>query len=136
MAATFMMLIGSSKMDKRLQKFSTFEEFWPYYLRQHSKSETRLLHFVGYFLAACSILKGVFSLKLGWILVAPVISYTCAWFSHLFLQSNRSSTFEYPMWSLRGDFQMLKLWLNGQLHKVLPIKEIQITHFCKGVCIS
>jgi len=119
-----MMPVSRGVMDQTNHPFPTYEEFWPHYLRMHSKRETRLLHFAGIFLGACSIIKGVFAFKVGWILIAPLIGYTFAWFAHVFIERNQPATFEYPLWSLRGDFQMLKLWLTGQLSDELIRNEI------------
>ena len=29
------------------QEFRTFEEFWPFYVKEHQKKATRILHFIG-----------------------------------------------------------------------------------------
>ena len=29
------------------QRYSSFAEFWPYYLKEHSRPATRLLHLIG-----------------------------------------------------------------------------------------
>ena len=43
-----------------------------------------------------------------WLLAVPVCGYALAWFSHFRIEHNRPSTFQYPLWSLRGD---LKMWI-------------------------
>ena len=40
---------GSDKIhdSEIVPKFKTFEEFYPFYLTQHSKPKTKLFHFIG-----------------------------------------------------------------------------------------
>jgi len=88
------------------EKLLTFEEFWPYYVKEHSKASTRLLHFVGT-TAAMGCLAGAVLTKSKWLaLVALVAGYGPAWISHFFIEHNRPATFDYPLWSLRADFVM------------------------------
>jgi hypothetical protein len=101
------------------QEFKTFEEFWPHYLNAHTKRQTRLLHVCGLALAALSLIKGIVSIKIGWIILAPVIGYGFAWASHAFIEENMPATFEHPLWSLRGDLEMAKLWATGRLEAEL-----------------
>jgi hypothetical protein len=87
-------------------KFRSYSEFWPFYLSQHSKASTRAWHFVGTsFVFACVVLA--IALSNYWLLLlAPVIAYGLAWFSHLVIEGNKPATFGHPIWSLRADFHM------------------------------
>ena len=92
----------------------TFEEFWPYYVGEHRRPATRLLHFVGTHLALLCVGLGVFVSP--WFLAAaPVLGYGLAWIGHLFIERNRPATFTYPLWSLRGDARMLRLTWMGRM---------------------
>jgi hypothetical protein len=84
----------------------TFEEFWPFYVKEHSKKSTRTLHFIGT-TAAFACVAGAVVLKKRWLLaLAPVVGYGPAWVSHFFIQKNRPATFKYPLWSLKADMVM------------------------------
>ena len=107
------------------RSFATYEEFWPFYLCQHSRRQTRLIHFAGIFLAIGSLAMAGFTLEIGWLLIAPVIGYGFAWASHMCVERNRPATFEHPIWSLRGDFHMFRLWLTGKLDNELARIEIR-----------
>jgi len=99
--------------------FKSYAEFWPYYLSQHRKPLTRGLHLAGTLLALLSILWAIFSFQVEWLLAAPFIGYGVAWIAHAFIEKNHPATFEYPVWSLRGDLHMLALWLTGRLKSEL-----------------
>jgi hypothetical protein len=87
-------------------RFETFEEFWPFYVKQHSKKATRIMHFVGTTGAIACAAGGLLT-KRRWLLAAaPVCGYGFAWASHFFIEKNRPATFTYPAWSLRADFVM------------------------------
>ena len=100
-------------MAERLYK--SFDEFWPFYLGEHSKPITRTLHFVGTSLALVDVVCAVALEDARFLLLAPVSAYGCAWVSHFFLEKNRPATFTYPLWSLRGDFKMLALMATGKI---------------------
>lgn len=95
--------------------YTTFREFWPFYLREHSKPRTRALHYIGTTLV---VLLGVAAIALGawWLLVLlPVAGYFFAWVAHFGVEKNRPATFTYPLWSLAADFKMWAMWLTGRL---------------------
>ena len=96
-------------------RLSAYAEFWPYYLREHAKPETRALHYVGTGLAlscvACIFLLGDYR----WIFGALFSGYLFAWIGHFFIEKNRPATFTYPLWSLVSDFRMFFYWITGRL---------------------
>lgn len=84
-------------------KYKTFEEFWPFYVSQHSNKTTRTLHFIGSTLALGAIAAAVVKRRPELLLGAPLAGYGFAWVSHFFVEQNKPATFTYPLWSLRGD---------------------------------
>lgn len=93
---------------------ATYEEFWPYYVSQHLGVTTRYLHFFGTTLVLGTLAAAVLVSPL-WLLVAPFAGYGPAWVGHFCFEKNRPATFTYPLWSLRGDFQMFRLTLLGKM---------------------
>lgn len=97
------------------REFKSFGEFWPYYLDEHSKSATRLLHCAGTLIAVAVV---VFFVVIGrwWLFpLALVPGYAFAWAAHFFIEKNRPATFIHPLWSFMGDWKMLALMLTGRL---------------------
>ena len=94
---------------------SSFEEFWPYYLREHSRPGTRALHVTGTSLSLLITLAAVVSRRPAMLIAALVCGYAFAWIGHFFVERNRPATFKYPLWSFRADFRMLRLALLGRL---------------------
>jgi hypothetical protein len=99
-------------------KFNNYEEFWPFYLSQHSKPHTRAWHFVGTSFVFLFIILAIVK-SLWFLLLAPVFAYALAWISHFFIEGNKPATFGHPFWSLRADFRMYRLMLFGRLSKEL-----------------
>ena len=102
-------------MAKEVPKFSSFKEFWPYYLSEHSKPRTRWIHFAGTSLAVAMLIVTIVTQNWWLILVTLVSGYGPAWYAHFFTEKNRPATFSYPFWSLAGDFKMWFLMLTRQL---------------------
>lgn len=100
-------------------RFTSFDEFWPYYLQEHAKPRTRALHYVGTTLVFLVAAYAVFSGNLWWLLAMPVAGYFFAWLAHFTVEKNRPATFTYPGWSLMADFKMYFMWLGGKLHPEL-----------------
>lgn len=93
----------------------TFTDFWPFYLREHSRLLTRRLHFAGTSLSLLAALLAL-PLHLPWLFgVALVQGYAWAWVGHFFVEHNRPATFQHPLWSFAADFKMLGCFVTGTL---------------------
>ena len=99
----------------RKTEFQTFEEFWPFYLGEHSNPLSRKLHIAGTSIAVLAAAYGVLRGKPKWIVLAPLFGYGPAWVGHYIIEKNRPATFTHPLWSLRGDFKMASLAYTGKL---------------------
>lgn len=88
------------------ERIRTFQEFYPFYLKEHSHPVNRLLHFVGLLLVFAWIFYAVSQERWAWLWFAPVIGYGLAWIGHFVIERNRPATFKYPLFSLRGDFRL------------------------------
>lgn len=97
------------------ERFSTFGEFWPHYLREHARPATRAVHVGGTWVALAVLLFGLLAGPRWLILLAPVVGYGCAWISHMLIERNRPATFTHPAWSLRGDLRLAWLAATGRL---------------------
>jgi len=98
-----------------MSRYRSFEEFYPFYLGEHSDPRTRVCHYVG---TASGVGVLVAGLSLGaplLVAAAPVAGYAGPWFGHFFFEKNRPATFRYPLWSLLGDFRMLFEAATGRL---------------------
>src|SRR5688500_4757211 len=98
-------------------RYRTMREFWPFYLRAHSRRGTRALHLAGTAVAlACVILAA--ALRQPWFLLGGLVAgYAFAWAAHFFVERNRPATFTYPLKSFASDWVMFGAFLTGQLGK-------------------
>ncbi|TKB49001.1 DUF962 domain-containing protein [Ferrimonas sediminicola] len=103
--------------------FGSFDEFYPFYLGEHRNRRCRLLHYIGSVLvllmAGIAVTSGNYLL----LLTLPLIGYGFAWAGHFGFEKNRPATFQYPFYSLLGDWVMLKDAVTGELDAKL--KQLQ-----------
>ncbi|MCG8324501.1 MAG: DUF962 domain-containing protein [Thiotrichales bacterium] len=96
-------------------EFHTLQEFYPFYLGEHSNSTCRRLHFTGTSIAAVLIAATLLT-QVWWLLgVALVQAYAFAWIGHFFFEHNRPATFKYPWLSFLGDWRMWWEILTGRI---------------------
>ena len=88
------------------QRFETYAEFWPYYLAEHSKPMTRVLHLIGTVCGTAMLVWSVLSANWFFIPLALMVGYGFAWISHFFIEKNKPATFKHPWWSFISDYRM------------------------------
>ncbi len=99
----------------KTESFTSFRDFYPYYLTEHSNSTCRRLHFVGTSLVIALVAWIVASGSWMLLIALPVAGYSFAWIGHFFFEKNRPATFQHPLYSLMGDFVMYRDMLVGKV---------------------
>ncbi len=99
-------------------RISTYKEFYPFYLSEHSHPLNRAFHFFGTTLVLILLFFYFKTLNGSFLLAVPFAGYGFAWVGHFFVEKNKPATFKYPFWSFISDFRMyfdiirgeVKLW--------------------------
>lgn len=96
------------------KEFKTFEEFYPYYLREHRQTGTRVTHFIGTSLFFIFVSMAIVKFYPLYFLYGVITAYGFAWIGHFFIEKNKPATFQYPWMSLKGDFKLFFQILSGR----------------------
>ena len=96
-------------------KFATYDEFFQFYLQQHSDPRNRILHAIGTTLGVAVVVSAFVTGHPRYALLLFPIGYGFAWTGHLLLEKNKPATFGHPFWSFISDFRMIGLMVTGRL---------------------
>lgn len=97
------------------KSYRTFGEFYPFYLTEHKNPTSRKLHFIGTSIAIVLLVTAIGTLNWWLVAIAFVQGYAFAWVGHFFFERNRPATFQYPAFSLMGDWRMWWEVLTGKV---------------------
>ena len=97
-----------------MSEFTSFRDFYPYYLSEHRNPACRRLHFAGSTLVLLVIVVAIATREARWLWLAPVAGYGFAWVGHFVFEKNRPATFRHPLYSLAGDWVMYWQILRGR----------------------
>ena len=91
--------------------FTTFAEFYPFYLGEHSNRTCRRLHFLGSTLALVCLVMLFATGRPQYFLYSLLCGYGCAWVGHFVFEKNKPASFKRPLYSFMGDWVMYKdIW--------------------------
>ncbi|HEX7665995.1 MAG TPA: DUF962 domain-containing protein [Polyangiaceae bacterium] len=91
----------------------TFEEFWPHYVRLHSRRETQIMHAAAS-LACLGVLTVAAKKRNPAIaLLAPLVDFGIAQASHRLFEKNVTTPWKNQLWHTRAELRMLRLTLTG-----------------------
>ena len=97
------------------ERIQSYDEFWPFYLSQHSHPANRALHITGTGLGVVFLVAGIATFDGRLVVASVILGYAFAWAGHALIERNKLATFTYPVWSLVSDFRMFGLALTGRL---------------------
>lgn len=86
--------------------FTSFAEFYPFYLSEHSNRTCRRLHFVGSSLGLVCLALAICLRQPWFVLLGLFLGYAFAWIGHFGFEHNRPASFKRPLYSFMGDWRM------------------------------
>lgn len=95
-------------------QFASFDEFYPFYLREHGNRLCRRMHFIGSTLVIVTLGYALVTQQWWSLLLLPLFGYGFAWLGHFLFEKNRPATFKHPLYSLMGDWVMYAHMLRGR----------------------
>ena len=105
-------------------RYKSFSEFWPFYVAEHSKRGTRVLHLIGTTLGTSFMIATIASGRWWLFPLGLIPGYACAWIGHFVIEKNKPATFQYPLWSFMGDYKMVAYMIAGRMQQeVLRVGE-------------
>jgi hypothetical protein len=96
-------------------RYTTFKDFYPFYLGEHSDRACRRMHFIGSSLVLLTLLGVLVTGRLWGLALMPLFGYGFAWMGHFFFEKNRPATFTYPLYSFLGDWVMYRDIVLGRI---------------------
>lgn len=80
--------------------YSSFNQFYPFYLGEHHNQTNRRMHIIGttnaLSITTVAVVSGCYPL----MLLAVGQAYGMAWIGHFFIEKNRPATFKHPFYSV------------------------------------
>jgi hypothetical protein len=107
--------MANPEAQKTNRPIESYRDFWPYYLQEHSRPQTRAIHYFGTCLSSLCVIGAFVTGNLWFVAGALIGGYGPAWIGHFFIEHNRPATFAYPLWSLASDYRMTFRWLTGRI---------------------
>ena len=93
----------------------SYREFWPHYVRAHSRRATQLFHVAATVLGAAFCIAVVIEGEPLLLPLGALVAYAVAIPSHFLFEGNRPTVKQHPLWSARADMHMFTLLLAGRM---------------------
>ena len=94
---------------------ASFEEFWPHYVRLHTRRETHVFHAVGSLACLGFLLIAALTGHPLLALMGPIADYGFSQASHRMFEANRTTPWKNQVWHTRAELRMLRLVLRGRM---------------------
>jgi len=99
-----------------MDEIEHYKDYWPQYLREHSRPATRASHYIQTTFGGLAILYALWTLNI-WMLGATLaVIFIWALLTHLLIEKNKPAAATHPFWwSVLNDIRMLFHFLTGSL---------------------
>src|SRR5689334_13027307 len=97
------------------RRIESYEEFWSFYVREHSHPTSRLLHFIGSTGSLALVAAALLRREPKHLLHALLSGYGGAWIGHFAFEKNKPASWKYPLWSFISDWKMYAKILTGKM---------------------
>jgi hypothetical protein len=96
-------------------RHTSFADFYPFYLGEHSNRTCRRLHFVGTSLGLACFITALVTARPALVLLGLLCGYAFAWVGHFGFEKNKPASFKQPLYSFMGDWCMWWQMLTGRI---------------------
>lgn len=93
----------------------SFEEFWPHYVRLHTRPATQIAHAVASTSCIALLATAVLLRQPALAVLAPLVDFAVAQASHRLFEQNRTTPWKNQIWHTRAELRMLRLVLRGRM---------------------
>jgi hypothetical protein len=101
--------------ETQAPQHTSFAEFYPFYLSEHSNRTCRRMHFLGSTLSLMCLAMLTVTGKTQYFLYALLCGYGCAWLGHFVFEKNKPASFKRPLYSFMGDWVMYRDMWRGRV---------------------
>lgn len=92
----------------------TFGDFYRFYLTEHSKRTTKILHFVGTLLVLTVLAIALWTANWWFLVWIPIFGYGFAWIGHFFFERNKPASFSRTALQSRCGFRDVQRHSHGK----------------------
>jgi hypothetical protein len=111
---------------------TSFQDFWPLYLRAHRHRGTRIGHYAATTIALATIAASIALQKIWLTVLGITLGYAIALAAHRLADGSKSLVTVNPVWGAVADFKMCWLALTGRLTAELATIENQDSRSSRG----
>ena len=101
--------------ETQAPQHTSFADFYPFYLSEHSNRICRRMHFVGSTLSLMCLAVLAVTGQPQYFLYALLCGYGCAWIGHFVFEKNKPASFKRPLYSFMGDWVMYRDMWRGRV---------------------
>jgi len=107
--------MATDRTAPQMRRYTTFADFYPYFLSEHSGRATRRMHFVGLVLALGFGALFIATRQWPWVIAAIASGYGFALAGHFIFEKNVPYTLKQPLYGMLADFRMCFEMLTGRI---------------------